>query len=218
MVISIYNIPMDENLFPPSEFDAWATSYDQDVSANSGFPFESYRQVLDTVIRLAQAEPGMRVLDLGAGTGNLTELFVKAGCRVWGTDYSAEMVARARAKLPQVSFIQADLLAPWPKEFPATFDRIVSGYVFHHFTQQKKVELISDLVRQHLLPDGRIVIADIAFPTLQDQALAQAALGDEWEQEYFWIASEDVAALQKVGLKVSFEPVSPYAGVFCIES
>lgn len=209
---------MDENLFPPSEFDAWAASYDQDVSANSGFPFESYRLVLDTVIRLAQAEPGMRVLDLGAGTGNLTELFVKAGCRVWGTDYSAEMVARARAKLPQVSFIQADLLAPWPKEFPATFDRIVSGYVFHHFTQQKKVELISDLVRQHLLPDGRIVIADIAFPTLQDQALAQAALGDEWEQEYFWIASEDVAALQKVGLKVSFEPVSPYAGVFCIES
>lgn len=208
---------MDENLFPSSEFDAWAASYDQDVAANRGFPFEGYRQVLDTVFRTAQAAPGMRVLDLGAGTGNLTGLFAAAGCQVWGTDFSAEMAARARVKLPQVPFIQADLLSPWPDDLPLTFDRIVSGYVFHHFTQQKKVELLSDLMRQHLSPGGRIVIADIAFPTLQDQALAQAALGDEWEQEYFWIASEDVPALQSAGLKASFEAVSSYAGVFCIE-
>src|SRR5574340_741926 len=154
---------MDENLFPPSEFDEWAASYDQDVAVNRGFPFEGYRQVLETVLRAAQAEPGMRVLDIGAGTGNLTAMFAAAGCQIWGTDYSAEMVAQARAKLPQVPFIQADLLAPWPSELPQRFDRIVSGYVFHHFTQQKKVELLSDLVRQHLTPGGRIIIADIAF-------------------------------------------------------
>ncbi len=159
----------------------------------------------------------MRVLDIGAGTGNLSELLVKGGCRVWGTDYSSEMVARARAKLPQFNSSRRICSPCGRRSFPATFDRIVSGYVFHHFTGQKKVEIIADLTRKHLTPGGRIVIADIAFPTLQDQALAQAALGDDWDQEYYWIAADDVAALQKAGLKASFEQVSPYAGVFCIE-
>lgn len=208
---------MIENLFPASEFDAWAPSYDRDTAANRGFPFEGYRQVLETVFRISRVEPGMCVLDLGAGTGNLTAMFVEAGCQVWGTDYSAEMIARARLKLPRVPFIQADLLAPWPEELPQTFDRIVSGYVFHHFPQQKKVALLSGMARRHLLPGGRIVIADIAFPGLADQARIQAALGDEWEQEFFWIAAEDITALEKAGLKASFEPVSNCAGVFCIK-
>lgn len=208
---------MDDDLFPASDFDAWAETYDQDVVTYSGFPFEGYQQVLETVFRTAQTRPSMTVLDLGAGTGNLTALFAAAGCQVWGTDFSAEMVARARIKLPQVPFVQADIRAPWPKELPPIFDRIVSGYAFHHFTQAQKVELIADLAQRHLAAGGRIVIADLAFATPQDQAAVRLALGDEWEDEYYWVASEDIAALEKAGLSATFEVVSQYAGVFSIE-
>jgi len=127
------------------------------------------------------------------------------------------MVTRARIKLPQVLFIQADIRGPWPKELPSIFDRIVSGYAFHHFTQAQKVELISGLATQHLAPGGRIVIADLAFAAPQEQAAARLALGDEWEDEYYWVASEDIPALEKAGLKAAFEAVSQYAGVFSIE-
>jgi len=208
---------MDDDLFPASDFDAWAETYDQDVNTYSGFPFEGYQQVLETVFRTAQARPRMRVLDLGAGTGNLTALFAAAGCQTWGTDFSAEMVARARIKLPQVPFIQADIRAPWPQQLPLIFDRIVSGYAFHHFTQAQKVDLISELVNQHLASGGRIVIADLAFATPQKRGEAQSSLGDEWNEEYYWVASEDIGALEKAGLRAAFEAVSQYAGVFCVE-
>ncbi|MHB0923925.1 MAG: class I SAM-dependent methyltransferase [Bellilinea sp.] len=208
---------MDDDLFPASDFDAWAETYDQDVITYSGFPFEGYRQMLETVFRTAQTRPNMRVLDLGAGTGNLTALFSAAGCQVWGTDFSAEMVARARIKLPQVPFIQADIRAPWPKELPLIFDRIVSGYAFHHFSQAQKVELITDLAHRHLTSGGRIIIADLTFATRQVRAAARLALGDEWEEEYYWITSEDIPAFEKAGLHATFEAVSQYAGVFCIE-
>ncbi len=129
---------MATDLFPASDFDDWAPTYDQDTAANRGFPFEKYSQVLRTVLRTAQPQAGQTVLDLGAGTGNLTALFVTAGCRVWGTDYSSEMLALARQKLPKVIFVQADIRDPWPRELPTKirlhrFRLCVSS--FHHGRQ-----------------------------------------------------------------------------------
>ena len=123
--------------FPPSEFDAWAESYDENVGLNTGFPFDGYDQVLDTIVKRAGARPGEAVLDLGTGTGNLAGRFARLGCQVWGLDFSGEMLARARQKLPQAIFAQADLRSDWaaelPESFQRRFERIVSAYTFHHF-------------------------------------------------------------------------------------
>ena len=207
---------MATDLFPASDFDAWAPTYDQDTAANRGFPFEKYSQVLRTVLRTAQPQAGQTVLDLGAGTGNLTALFVTAGCRVWGTDYSSEMLALARKKLPQVIFVQADIRDPWPTELPQKFDCIVSGYAFHHFITADKVRLIRDLAVNHLVSDGRIVIADIAFASLKDLEAERQRQGNEWNEEYYWVAEVELPALRAVGLQATFKSVSQYAGVFRI--
>ncbi len=181
-----------------------------------GFPFEKYSQVLRTVLHTAQPQAGQTVLDLGAGTGNLTALFTKAGCRVWGTDYSSEMLALARKKLPQVTFVQADIRDPWPAELPQTLDCIVSAYAFHHFGTADKVRLIRDLAENHLVPGGRIVIADIAFASLADQEAERQRQGNEWNEEFYWVAEVELPALQAIGMQATFEPVSQYAGVFRI--
>jgi len=209
---------MTADLFPASDFDDWAPTYDQDTALNSGFPFENYRQVLQTVLNTAQPRVGQTVLDLGAGTGNLTALFTAAGCQVWGTDYSSQMLALARKKLPLATFVQADIRDSWPSGLHEKFDRIVSGYAFHHFATTEKVRLIRDLAVNHLAPGGRIVIADIAFAGLAEQEAERKRQGSEWNEEFYWVAEVELPALQAAGLWAAFEAVSPYSGVFAIQS
>ena len=52
-----------------------------------------------------------RVVDLGCGPGNSTELLCQRwpAARITGVDSSAEMLGRARAALPAVEWIQADV-------------------------------------------------------------------------------------------------------------
>ena len=112
-------------------FDHWAGHYDQSIQGDGDFPFNGYEQILDEVTRAAHTQPGMCVLDLGIGTGNLAVRFANLGCRLWGIDFSAEMLGKAIEKLPQAVLVQADLLSDWPTELDRRFDRIVSAYVLH---------------------------------------------------------------------------------------
>jgi SAM-dependent methyltransferase len=62
-------------------------------------------------------EPGMRVLEVGCGTGRHTLELARLGCRVTAIDLSAGMLARAREKAAVagvaslVDFVQADAAA-----------------------------------------------------------------------------------------------------------
>ena len=145
-----------------SLFDQWADDYDQSVESHHTFPFEGYERVLDEIVVAAGVTDKILVLDLGTGTGNLAKRFVSAGCTVWATDFSPQMLAQGRVKLPQVHFIEADLLGSWPNELPERFDRIVSAYVLHEFDLATKIKLLKRMAAS-LADDGRIVIGDIAF-------------------------------------------------------
>ena len=164
--------------FPANDFDQWAETYDRDVLEPARFPFAGYERVLQTVLRLAGTKPGMRVLDLGTGTGNLAALFLDAGCGVWGTDFSPLMLERARQKLPGAIFVLHDLACPWPPELELRFDRIVSAYVFHHFDLDRKISLLSGLVRQRLASGGKLIVADLSFPDAAAMQRFGASLGD----------------------------------------
>ena len=205
------------DLFPAADFDDWAESYDASVVGSRGFPFEGYDQVLDTIVGYAAGQAGMKVLELGTGTGLLAGKFDALGCRLWGTDFSQAMLQKARARLPQAHFLIHDLRQQWPAELNLRFDRIVSGYVFHHFEDGKKVELILDLVHNRLAPGGKLVIGDIGFETLQDWQAAEEIAGSEWEKEFYWTASWMVPELQKKSLRIVYKQVSFCAGVYCIE-
>lgn len=207
--------PNEPDLFPPGEFDDWAAVYDQDVAGDT-FPFTGYKRVLETVLTRAEVQPGMSVLDLGAGTGNLAALFAARGCDLWCTDFSAEMLERAREKLPAARFFLHDLRRPFPPVLKRRFDRIVSAYVFHHFELPEKIALVERLAREHLGTGGRLVIADISFPTAADRDRLRRTLGDEWEDEFYWIAAETLPALHARGLTAAYEQVSDCAGVYCI--
>ena len=202
--------------FPVSEFDNWAETYDQAVLDVSTFPFTGYDITLDTIVRMAKPHPGLCVLDLGTGTGNLAFPFSSAGCNLWCTDFSEAMLSRARKKLSNAHFFLHDLRLPLPHELERPFDRIVSAYVFHHFELDKKVSIIEGLCAHHLSSDGTIFIGDIAFPDTAGRDKLRAELDEKWEEEFYWLVDESVFALEKIGMRVRYEQVSSCAGVFVI--
>lgn len=207
----------------PQEFDDWADSLDQDILDSAGqFPFVGYAQVLDEVARAAQARPGSTVLDLGIGTGNLAERFLKLGCTVYGLDFSSRMLEVARAKFPQLHLAQADLMGDWPVVLSQAFERtrfetIVSGYTFHHFELADKVGLLLRLRDDHLTPGGRLVIGDISFENAAAREAARVHWGDLWEEEEYWIADETLTACQDAGLQVTYTQISSCGGVFAVQ-
>jgi putative AdoMet-dependent methyltransferase len=197
-------------------FERWSETYDRSVLDESGV-HDGYGRVLGTVVHAAGAQPGQPVLELGIGTGNLSQRFLALGCEVWGLDFSPAMLAQARAKVPQVKLIQANLLTPedWPAELDRRFDRIVSTYVFHEFGLETKVGLLDRLARRHLAPGGRIVIGDIAFASVQARTDAGA---DHWdEDEHYWAADETMAACGEGRFQINYTQVSRCGGVFLFE-
>ncbi|MDQ3440996.1 MAG: bifunctional class I SAM-dependent methyltransferase/glycosyltransferase family 2 protein [Planctomycetota bacterium] len=78
-----------------------------------------YHRRLEEVYRF-HIPPGRRVLEIGCGTGDLLAA-VKPSLGV-GVDFSGEMIARARRKHPELTFIQADV---HELALEGTFDAIV---------------------------------------------------------------------------------------------
>jgi putative AdoMet-dependent methyltransferase len=202
------------NIVPREDFDDWAGTYDESVAIDQ-FPFFGYQEVLTEAVALAEARPGMSVLDLGTGTGNLALRFARLGCELCCTDFSAPMLARARQKLPDAHFCLHDLRMDLPAELSHPFDRIVSAYVFHHFELDEKVRILHGLL-PWLGPGGGIVIADIAFGNQTALEKVKAAAGEEWEDEYYWLAEQALPALQKAGMRASYRQISSCAGIFVL--
>ena len=87
------------NLFPHEGFDEWAVAYDTSVS-NEQFPFNGYQRVLRQVVALAEARPGMSVLDLGTGTGNLAAGFARLSCELTQLRVASGWMRRSPRRMP----------------------------------------------------------------------------------------------------------------------
>jgi putative AdoMet-dependent methyltransferase len=215
--IDMYNHRMDntdDQTFPVEDFDDWAETYDDSV-LDAAFPFTGYVDLLKTILRLAEPRPGLKVLDLGTGTGNLALRFAHPGCALWCTDFSEAMLARAREKIPGAHFLLHDLRSDLPLRAELRFDRIVSAYVFHHFPLAEKVRILQGLLPR-LAPAGTMLIGDIAFADQPALERVKSAAGDDWDDEYYWLADETLPRLHKAGMQAFFTPVSACAGIFSI--
>jgi demethylmenaquinone methyltransferase/2-methoxy-6-polyprenyl-1,4-benzoquinol methylase len=113
-------------------------------------------------VELASVAPGGRVLDVATGTGDLAIALARAvgpGGEVIGCDFSQPMLARARAKAPEVRFEWADALAlPYSSD---SFDAATVGFGVRNFADLDAG--IGEMVRV-VAPGGRVVILEITRP------------------------------------------------------
>ncbi len=105
---------------------------------------------------------GHRILDAGCGTGRVAAELARRGRAVVGVDNDADMLARARVRADDVSWVLADLATV---ELPAAFDVIVmAGDVLHYVRPGHESMVVSNLAR-HLAPGGHLVSgASLAEP------------------------------------------------------
>lgn len=105
-------------------------------------------------------QPGERILDLGCGTGQLTQTIAQSGAEVIGIDHSATMIAQARQHYPLLEFAVADarqLQSDYPcreQQSDRPFDAVFSNAVLHWILE---ADAVIQSVHHVLKPGGRFV-------------------------------------------------------------
>ena len=101
-------------------------------------------------------DDGARVLELGSGSGSPETRLLAQRFAVTGVDISPRQVERARAAIPEASFMVADLTElELP---PASYDAVVSFYVFNHVPRDLLAPLL-ERIRGWLVPGGWLLSA-----------------------------------------------------------
>ncbi|MGH7037340.1 MAG: class I SAM-dependent methyltransferase [Stellaceae bacterium] len=108
----------------------------------------------------AAVAAGMRVLDLACGPGLVAAAVAERGAEPIGTDFSAAMLAEARARNPTIRFERADAESlPFAE---GDFDTVLSNFGVHHFPEPARA--LSE-VRRVLRPGGRVAFTSWAAPS-----------------------------------------------------
>jgi ubiquinone/menaquinone biosynthesis C-methylase UbiE len=114
----------DKRHYQRTLFDGIAERYE---ASRPGYP----GQVMEFVATTAGLGPGAAVLEVGCGTGQLTEQLASSGFRLTAIDIGPSMIAAARRRLAGAGVC---LLATSFEDLPAadaSFDLVISGAAFH---------------------------------------------------------------------------------------
>ena len=156
-------------------FDLMADQYDELFITHMD-AYELTHEMILTMLPFAPQD-SVRVLELGVGTGNLSQKCLERFPQsvIVGYDLSAEMLAHARAKLARagerVQLHQGDISQV---AFDGPFDAVISAIAVHHVPPPDKSHLFQRLY-DAMRPGGVLAIGD----TFQ---AATPALGERYRQ------------------------------------
>jgi len=160
----------------------------------------------ESVLELLDIKPGERILDLGCGTGHLTNKIKDHGAEVTGIDASGDMIAKAKESFPGINFLVADAA---DFHFDEPFDAVFSNAVLHWV---HKADEAIKCVYDSLKPGGRFVaemggrgnnahIMAALKHVLVKHGHADRAKKKMW---YFPSLGEYTTSLENAGFRVTF--------------
>jgi SAM-dependent methyltransferase len=171
----------------------WAESYDEPGNQLLDVEQPIVREILDGL-------PLGVALDAACGTGRHTAYLASLGHNVIGVDTSPEMLARARERVPEGEFYEADLHdVPLADD---SVDLLVCAIALAHVPDL--AQALTEFVRV-LRPNGHLVISD-SRGAIGDIGLPLVKRGPDGEFGYMPIyarlASDYLAAALPLGLQV----------------
>lgn len=123
------------------------------------FVFEPMNRGLRLIGRaIYRPTKGMKILDVGCGTGTHLELYRKYDCALHGIDMSESMLERARRRLNGA----ADLRIADARNIPfedGTFDLVISMLMLHEMDEPIRPRALEEMKRV-VKSDGRILLID----------------------------------------------------------
>lgn len=160
----------------------------------------------EDVVQLLAPAAGERILDLGCGTGHLTNVIAASGATVIGIDSSAEMVVKAKKTYPSILFEVKDATS---FQFDVPFDAIFSNAVLHWVTEKNAAVRC---IYNNLKSGGRLVlemgakenishIITALKEVLREYGYVAQASKELW---YFPSLSEYTTHLENAGLIVHY--------------
>jgi ubiquinone/menaquinone biosynthesis C-methylase UbiE len=164
------HIAAEHDYIPAAGRDAFLPGYDlltRVLGMHKGY---------DQFVAQAELADGLRVLEIGCGTGNVTVRAKRAapGADIVATDPDALALARAERKVRSVRFERA-----YAQELPfgdREFDRVLSSMMLHHLDDEVKAAAAAEMYRV-LRPGGIVHIVDIGGPmTASDGFMARRML------------------------------------------
>jgi ubiquinone/menaquinone biosynthesis C-methylase UbiE len=128
----------------------------------------------DALVAQADLADGLRVLEIGCGTGNVTIRAKRAasGTDLVGLDPDPLALARAQRKVRGMTGIRFERGYAQDLPFPdGHFDRALSSMMLHHLDEDVKARAAAELYRV-LRPGGQLHIVDIGGHITANHGLA----------------------------------------------
>ncbi|MBD1929769.1 methyltransferase domain-containing protein [Trichocoleus sp. FACHB-90] len=163
-------------------------------------------QLGSDVVEMLSPKHGESILDLGCGTGHLSEKITTFGAKVVGIDSAATMIEQARKNYPALQF---EVIDATNLQFTEQFDAVFSNAALHWIKEPEKV--VSGIY-QALKPKGRFVaefggkgnvkaIVTALYNALQAAGYPVEEALNPW---YFPSIGEYGALLEKHSLELTF--------------
>jgi SAM-dependent methyltransferase len=138
---------------------------------------------------MAERWSARSILDLGCGTGRVTEVLT-ARAAVIAVDVLVEMLDHAARRAPKARLVAADFRR---LAFRSQFDLVVlANDPMAHLTSTDDRTRVIESIREHLAPDGRVVLEGLYRPG-REAIVVRGRHGEEqWEpvgSESLWRAT-----------------------------